>query len=296
MADLDTLRAFVLAVEQRGLAPAGRHLGVPASTVGRAIDRLEERVGVTLLHRSTRGVSPTELGRLYYEGLREVLSTLADLEERVRGLATDVGGRLRVTLPSVQDTPALLEQCIAAFAQGHPALRVDSYATNRHVDLVGEGFDVALRAGPIADESLRARRLFDVEWRLFASPSYLDSAGTIEAVDDLRARRCLAFGEGEGPLRWPLCGGGSFELEPAMRSNDMGLLKRSVLASGGVAFLPRAFLHRAVLDARVVEVLPERVARSESFYVVHPLARPVPSKVRAFVDFAVAFFEAIEMP
>lgn len=314
MKDLDPLRVFAEVVERGSFVAAGRTLGVPASTVSRTIDRIEKRLGAALLYRSTRSVQLTEIGQAYYEGIRTLLADERALEERIRGMSERLQGCLRISIPSVQDTAPLLERLIEEFAKQTPDLQVDTVATNRRVDLLSEAFDVALRAGPVGDDRLQARKLFSVEWRLLATPQYLEGKTPIGVEPALRphktaaststarsarkkietalaGHRCLAFTSEDGSVRWPLSVGGDVLVTPALRSNNLGIIRRALLGGQGIALVPVALFERERKAGDLVCVAEHLVLRCDYFYVVYPALRPLPAKTRAFVDFAVAFFK-----
>ncbi|MFT3769075.1 MAG: LysR family transcriptional regulator [Minicystis sp.] len=191
--NLDDLAVFVRVVEHGGFAGAARALGVPTSTVSRAIDRLEARAGVRLLHRTTRNMRPTSEGRDLHASVAPAVSTLRAAAQALEPSTRQPRGRLRVTAPG--DLCAnFLADAVVAFAERHPLVQLDFAVTSKHENLVAGGFDVAVRATvDLTDSSLVARKLGDLEHRLYASPRYLERHGAPATFRDLEAHHLVLF-------------------------------------------------------------------------------------------------------
>jgi DNA-binding transcriptional LysR family regulator len=302
--DLSRLDVFIAVAETASFSKAGNRMGVPKATVSRAVARLETALGQQLFYRTTRRVTLTRAGQSLYKraapsvaALRQVVSTFAAQQESVSGV-------LRVTAPN--DLGAFLADVSADFCARHPAVRLDLELTSRHVDLVAEGFDVALRAAAsLADSSLVARKLADVDLHLVAAPSYLARAGTPRTVRELDGRDAVQFHAFRGPLRLRATGRTAVaRLAGRVMADDLSFVRDAVRAGAGIGLLP-AFLVRADLAAgRLVRVLPRHTLPQAGLYLVHPAARHVPLKVIAFREvvlewvarhpFADAAWEALE--
>lgn len=198
--NLDDLAIFVRVVDWGGFASAAREMGVPTSTVSRAIARLESRAEVRLLHRTTRALRPTSEGRELHANAASAVATLRSAARALEPLTRKPKGRLRVTAPN-DLCSAFLADVIVSFAERYPLVNLDFSLTNQHTNLVDEGFDVAVRAtAHLGDSSLVARKLGELELRLYASPKYLDLRGAPTSAEDTRAARlCPVPGHGSGP-------------------------------------------------------------------------------------------------
>lgn len=294
--NLDDLAVFVRVVEHGGFAGAARALGVPTSTVSRAIERLEARGGVRLLHRTTRQVKPTGEGRDLYASAAPAVSTLRAAAQALEPATRQPRGRLRVTAAS--DLCAnFLADVVVAFAERHPLVQLDFTVTNKQVNLVEGGFDVAMRATvELADSSLVARKLGEIEHRLYASPRYLQRHGAPATWKDLADHQLVVFRGKDLARTWALhhvagaAGDVSVPVQGRMGGDDFTCVRALVAAGGGIGLLPHVNCAADEASGRLVRVLPDYHARGASLYVVYPSAKNVPARVTAFRDFVVAAF------
>ncbi|MFO0615625.1 MAG: LysR family transcriptional regulator [Polyangiaceae bacterium] len=232
------LQAFVKTVDERSLTRAAATLGAPRATLSRRLARLEERLGVRLLRRTTRSLALTDAGESFLRSARIALEALAGAEESVRREDGAIRGNLRVSAPPIS-APAF-HQFICDFADAHPEVRLEVHTSSRVVDLKRDGYDVAIRAGSELEPGLVARVLSRDPIRAVASPSYLASRGTPRAVKELRDHRLLlGFARGELPQsHWPRVGGGQIHVQGVFASNDIGLLAEAAVRGMGIALLP----------------------------------------------------------
>src|SRR5580765_1182617 len=189
---LDDIEALILAVERGSLTAAAAMLGSTPSAVSRAISRLEQRLGVQLLRRSTRHIGLTEAGEQYLEQSRHAFSLLDAAERALQGQRQRVAGRVRISAPTTYAHHRLPSR-LRDFAESHPQVDIELAISNRNVDLVAEGFDLAIRAGELPDSGLVARKLEDAAFYLVAAPAYLQRRGMPASVADLAAHDGLAF-------------------------------------------------------------------------------------------------------
>ena len=283
--DLSRIAVFIAVAETASFSAAGTRLGVPKATVSRAIARLERELGQQLFYRTTRRVALTRAGQALYKrasppvaALRQAVSALAAQQEHPSGV-------LRVTAPNDIGT-TLLADVATLFSARHPAVRLDIELTSRHVDLVAEGFDVALRAaGRLADSSLIARKLGVTDIQLFAAPSYLARRGTPRTVRQLEACELVQFRAFRGPLRLRSHGRSAVARLPVrIVADDLAFVRETVRAGAGVGLLPSFLVRGDVASGALVRVLPRHTVQPATLYLVHPAARHVPSKVIAFRD------------
>ncbi len=292
--DLNDLAVFVRVVDRGGFARAARELGVPTSTVSRTVARLEELVGTRLLHRTPRSVRVTTDGRELYESVAPAIATLQRAAHSVEPASRKPKGRLRITAPN-DIAHAFVAGVVVDFVERHPLVEVEMVATNRTVNLVDEGFDLALRAGKLADSSLVARKVGDSIMALYASPEYLQRHGTPGTVQELDQHRIAVFRAKGGDDEWTLRSSSS-EAHVAVHGrivgDDFSFLRGVVLSGGGIGLLPQIVCAEDEGEGRLVRVLPEYEMQSAAFLVVYPSARHVPARVTAFRDFVIASFAA----
>ncbi|WP_437486772.1 LysR family transcriptional regulator [Sorangium sp. So ce1014] len=287
--DLNRIAVFVRVVDEQGFTAAARVLGLPKSSVSRSVALLEQALGARLLHRSTRSVRLTEAGAAFYERASRGVASLEEAAAMAADLEAVVRGTIRITAP-VDVGVAMLEPAIARFVRRHPAVRIDVVLTGRVVDLVEEGFDLALRAGPLRDGSVIARRIGQVEVALYASPRYLERAGVPGSLGDLAAHRCVLFRATRGRAAWTLqgpAGDETVEVEGPLAVDELSFARRAVLAGVGIGLLPAVLCAREVARGRLVRVLPSHVASGAPLHLVYPSARYLPHRIAAFRDFLV---------
>lgn len=289
MIDLNALVLFAKVVEKQSFVGAARALGVPKSTVSRKVAELEERLGARLLVRTTRAVRLTEAGRSYYDRATRIVADAEEADALVRDAGETPVGHVRITT-----TMAFAERWVAPrmaeFHRQYPRVSVEVLATDRRVDLVGEGFDLAVRAGKLDDSSLIARRLGPAGLMVVASPAYVGARGVPRTVEDLRGHDCLLLGTGISGHQWRLSGPEgpvTVAVTGPLVANDIAILHRACVAGLGITRLPRFVIAEDLAAGRLVEVLPGTSPSDAGVYVVYPGGRQLPGKVRAFLDFFV---------
>jgi len=286
------LLAFVRAVEARSVSRAAAELGVPRATVGRRLARLEERLGVTLLRRSTRSQALTEAGETFYRQARIALDAVTAAEESVTQGDPRPRGTLRVTAPP--GVASALSGLVVEFAARYPSVRVQIDFSTRLVDLRREGYDVALRAAGELEPGLVARTLLRQTMIAVASPAYLAQHGAPRTVQDLRRHRCLTgFSRGELPQAAWRVRRRVVPVEAALSSNDLELLCEAAVAGVGIALLPDTLVRELVAEGALVRVLPSVLEGESRLAVVHPDREHLPAHVRAFIDELVAWSPAL---
>jgi DNA-binding transcriptional LysR family regulator len=288
--DLNDVATFVRVADGGGFTAAARALGVPKSTVSRSLARLERGLGVRLVHRTTRALALTAAGRAYYEGVRDAVMGVAEATADVVDLGKEPRGSIRVTAP-VDVGQTLLAAAVAGFVERFPEVRFEVTLTSRVVDLVAEGFDLAVRASPLRDSSLVARRLGAAGMGLFASPAYLRRRGAPKAVADLASHEFIRFRSTRGPLlletdtqKERLVTKGSIE------ADDLLFIRRLIEAGAGIGLLPLFLARRGIKGERdgLTRVLPAWMLRGPSLSLVAPSARLEPRRVKLFREFLLA--------
>src|SRR5271170_8150705 len=290
MDSLGSLNAFVRAAEARSFTVAGRQLGVSSSAIGKAVARMEERLRVRLLHRSTRSITLTAEGALFLERCRRIFSEIEAAEIELSQTHEAPRGTLRVGLPLVG---ILMMPTLVAFMRAYPEIILDLDFSDRVVDVIEEGFDAVVRFAHVADSRLMSRALGTYRRRLVAAPAYLAAKGVPLTPDDLKAHSCLhhKFPTSRKLERWPLRpehAGLEIEwprtavastIEPLICMAEQGM---------GIACLPDFAISRQLREGVLVAVLDEYSDRSGPLRVLWPSSRHLAPKLRVFVDFLAA--------
>lgn len=281
------MRAFVRVVEDGSFTAAARRLGLPKSSVSRSITALEKSLGVRLLQRTTRALHLTDAGQTWFAQVRPALTSLTDSAASVRELGAEPRGRVRVSCPP--DSHELLAGYVTRFMKKYPRVQLEVSFTARHVDLVAEGFDLAMRAGELKDSSLVVRRIHTTDLGLFAAPSYLKRRGTPKSVAALARHDCIAMSAPSGRAVWTLVGPSgepeSVELQCALTTDLVEFAGRAAVAGLGIALLPEVF---AGGSAQLQRVLPEYRRVGGSLSVVSPSRGFEPRAVTLFKEGLIA--------
>ncbi|WP_229008205.1 LysR family transcriptional regulator [Methylophilus sp. Leaf408] len=287
--DFNEAAVFVKVVQAGSFSAAARQLGLPTSTVSTRVARLEKRLGVTLLQRTTRRLHLTEAGTLYYEQASIGLGYLLEAEAALDAARLQPQGTLKVTAPADLGD-ALLAGLVKRVQTEYPDLVLEMLLTDRYVDLIAEGVDVAIRTGELRDSSLIAKSLGSIQWALFASPLYLQQAPALEAPPHLHAHTCLQFTP-IGREQWLLSNKQS-EISVPMSGrtlvNSIGVIKAMAENGQGVALLPTFICQHAQRSQQLVRLLPAWLGRADAVHLVYPQQRFMPPKLRAFIEVAVA--------
>ncbi|WP_053237082.1 LysR family transcriptional regulator [Sandaracinus amylolyticus] len=282
------LLTFVRVIDARSMTRAAAELGVPRATIGRRLARLEERLGVRLVRRTTRSLALTEPGERFYQHARRVLDVLGEAESSVRSDRATLSGSLRVSVPPMIDEDFFA--MLAGFAAAHPDVRPQVHFASVHVDLRRDGYDVALRAGSISEPGLVSRTLARMPVIAVASPRYLARHGTPRARRDLRRHRCLmGFERGDVPQsQWP-ASGGVMHVDGAFFSNEIRLLRAAAIRDLGIAMLPTTLVADDLARGALVRVLPGVLRGESRLALVYPERTLVPPQVRAFIEAVTAW-------
>jgi DNA-binding transcriptional LysR family regulator len=275
--------AFAAVVDAGSFSAAARKLGMPKSTVSRKVAELEERLGARLLHRTTRKSQLTDVGRTYYAYAARAVAEIEAGELAVKALEEAPRGRLRVTAPMNME---FLGPICAEYLARYPDVQLDLVCTDRVVALVEEGFDVAIRAGRLADSSLIARKLASWEGIVVASDSYIERRGAPASPKDIGDHDCIAFGAGSNPGRWQLTSGRELvELDVRGRiiANDFSVMEDAVAAGLGIALLPLFRCADALRAQRLRRVLSGWTGPAVPIYAVYPSTRHLSPKVTSFL-------------
>lgn len=277
--DLNRVRLFVRVVEAGSFTAAAAAAGLPKSSVSRSVSSLEHDLGVRLIQRTTRHLQVTEAGRAYFESVSRALAGIEEANTAVTEHKGAPRGTVRLTAPG-DIGHALLAPSLARFRSLYPEVLIDVSLTQRRVDLVHEGFDLALRVGELADTSLVARRAGVVRAALFASREYLAQRGTPRSVAELAQHDCLLFRSASGRAAWEMVGPAGMEraeVRGALSSDDHHMILEAAVEGQGIALLP-VILCRVAGD-RLERVLPQHATTGAVLSLLTPTVRFVPKRV-----------------
>ncbi|ALE56872.1 LysR family transcriptional regulator [Paraburkholderia graminis] len=283
---LDDMRIFVATVDAHNFTAAAKRLSLSKQFVSRRVMALEEALGVPLLVRNTRKLAVTELGQEFYERAKRILGEVEDAEQAMSLRRAGPRGLLRVSAP-MSFGMMHLSPLVADFLREHRDVRFDMELSDRTVDVVGEGFDMAVRIGVLPDSTLIAQKLFDVNLVACCSPRYLRRRGTPAAPADLARHSCLLYGHG-GVVAWEFAVDGalkSFEVQGPLRANNGDLIRDAAVAGLGIVRLPDFIVADALRSGELVTVLDEFLPSPTGVYAVYPQHRQSSLTIRAFVDF-----------
>lgn len=288
MIDLVNIRTFCRTIEEGNLTAAAKALHITKSVASRRIQALEDSLDVRLFTRTTRGVNPTDAGTLFYERGMKILADVDDARQLVKSGNDNLVGQLRVTAPrSFSDLN--LQEPLMAFASLHPKLSFDLHLSDQRVDVIGGGYDLALRIAPgLNDTSLIAKKLAAIHTLVVASPAYLEAYGTPSSPDDLKHHNCVFYANIAASEQWRFASAGS---DKAVRvsgslTTNSGIMQLAAVKAGiAIASLPKFFLHESLKSGEVVPIL-QNWQRPEAFlYGLYPERRLLPVKVRVLLDF-----------
>ncbi len=288
MRDLNEIQCFVRAVELKSLTAAAKALGLPKSSVSRKIKGLEERLGLTLLMRTTRALNLTDAGRHFFEKSALALREIETAEEALDGTRQVVEGTLRITGP-VEFATGPFNQLVSSFLRDHPRVKIDLLLTERVVDLIGEGFDLALRVGELDDSTLIAKKLRSLDAHIVASPAYLKDRGMPKSLADFEKHDCIGFTPGRDLMKWGLKGlTGKKEFTPKTRFSVNHLLsvKEAAVNGLGLALLPVYMTGEEIREKALKLVWETPSSSGNSVHLVYPGQKFLSPRMRAFIDYA----------
>lgn len=293
------MQTFARVAEARSFSEAARNMRMSPSTVSKLIARLEGRLGVRLLKRSTRHLTLTTEGQLYYERGLALIAELEDVEREVSQGAASTGGTVRVNA-SVALGVMGLEPLLPAFWAAYPRIVVDLSLSDELVDIYLDRTDVALRIGTLPNSGMMARRIGLAHRKIVASPEYLERHGTPTAASDLNAHQCLGFNFRRAAPVWPIRESGrviDHAAQGPLLANNGDTVRRLALAGAGLARLADFHVREDMAAGRLIEVLADVVAADEEpIHAVFPSNAQMPQRVRVFLDFVVPRLQAFIHP
>ncbi|MGR3616201.1 MAG: LysR family transcriptional regulator [Paracoccaceae bacterium] len=288
------MEAFANVVDQGGFTDAARKMGISKSAVSKHITNLEDRLGARLLNRTTRSVIPTDIGLVYYDRARQVLNDAGEADALIGSMQSEPTGSLKISVATdfgVRHMTPVLRDFLADF----PGIKLEVVLNNRCVELISEGFDMAVRIGDLDDSSLRARKLTETSRRILASPSYIQKNGLPETIQDLNKHTLLQYTNKACGNAWKLksATGQNHQIRTDARFavNDGQSLLNAAVEGIGLAYLPSYLYSDALKNGELVDVLPSLPDQRKGIYAVFPPGRFLQPKVRALIDFLAHSFD-----
>ena len=297
MDTLTRMRAFIDVVEAEGFSAAARKIGRSKALLSKYVRELEDELGALLLNRTTRQFSLTEAGHTYYKRASEIVREIDSLADTVRESSGDVRGRIKLSAPrTLGDAP--IGQSLIDFAVQYPEIVLEIHLDDRFVDLVEEGFDLAIRISRLENSSLIARRLAPFSVQVCASPELIAKRGKPTRPQDLAHLPCVIDTNGRWLSNWPFLGDDgetiSVSVSGPIEVNSPLASRAAALAGLGFAILPDFIAAPEIEAGKLVPLLTDRMLTGGGIFAVYPHRRYLPAKVRVFVDFLVQWFKANE--
>ena len=285
--DLNEIAIFVKVVEAGSFAKASAQLDMPKSTVSTKVSALEKRLGVTLIRRTTRKLFVTDAGLAYHQQCLQALNQLTLADEQVTQTQSTPQGLLRITAP-VELGGALLPSVIEQFQKLYPEVQLEIILSDRTVDLVADGIDLAIRAGDLKDSTLIAKKIGSVYFAPFASPKYIKANGEPKSPKELQSHQCLQFTP-LGSESWKLNGAKGSQTIPLTKKlmmNDLNLVKSLAVSGMGVALMPTFYCYAETGNKKLVRILEDWKSESRPVHFVYAHQAFVPKKLSAFLQVA----------
>lgn len=287
------MRVFAKVVEVGSFSGAARQLGISNALASKYIGQLEDRLDARLLNRTTRKVNPTEVGRAYYTRCVDIIERIDELEDAVQEQTGTPRGHLRIAGPRIIGEEVLAD-CVNDFLAHHDQITVDLALEERRVDIIAEGFDLAVRIGALEDSSLIARKIATYKYVLCASPDYLKAKGTPKHPNDLADHICIVNSAISPTNSWEFIIDDqrtSISVKPRARVNAARPIRSMVRSGHGIGLCLLPTVEADLAAGKVVRILQKFEAYDRGIFVIYPHSRHLAAKVRAFVDHAVVWFK-----
>ena len=287
MDKLNAISVFCKVIETQSFTQAANQQNISVAMASKLVSQLEEHLKTRLLQRTTRKIVPTEAGMLYYQRCQAILLDLSEADSSISNMATSLQGNLLISVP--RDFGLLyISPNLPKFIELHPNLHVEIEFEDKRVDLVAEGYDLALRIGYMQDSSLVARKISSSPMHFVASPSYLEARGIPLTPDDLEYHQGLLYKSSLNQVHWQSTKTNQiqrYKIQSKVVSNNGMALLEMTKAGLGISNSPSFFVKDALASGELVEILSEYKHKPLDIYVVYPNRRHLPAKVRAFIEF-----------
>lgn len=284
--DIVHMKTLIAVVEENGFTAAAARLGIAKSVCSRRITDLETDLGVQLVTRTTRSVMPTDLGREYYENCKDILNRIDAATEAAKGANSSISGRLRLSVP-INYTFSVLAPKLDAFSLKHSDVALDLHLSDQRVDIISEGFDAAIRVGPLEDSGLFARKIGTTSSHAYAAPAYLDEFGMPRDFDDLSEHKCIRYSNLSSGSEWVATQNGKEirkRVSGHFSSNSGTYNKRIAIAGRGIAVLPNFIVSDAIESGQLVPLFPDIKFEELDVNILYPNKVNMPASLRALIN------------
>lgn len=283
----DDFLIFYHLIEQGSFSKAADQVGLTKSVISKRITRLEQDLGVQLIYRTTRKLTLTEAGEIFYRHAREISNSVHNAEQELQGLDETLSGTIKITVPTISGE-LILPQAIADFSKKYPNIHVHMDLDNRFVDLISEGYDMAIRTGILPDSSYIARRLLDVHWVICAAPEYLSTRDVPQTPQELLEHNCLGYSYQEtGAFDWLFKDKKdtyTINVSGNFCTNNASALRKAALYGQGLVYVPRVLVAEDLASGELVQVLEDKVGKCLGIYAVYPYTKHLPSKNKLLIE------------
>lgn len=287
MRNTDDFLIFFHLIEQGSFSKAAEQVGLTKSVVSKRITRLERELGVQLIYRTTRKLTITEAGEVFYNHAREIYHSVQSAEEAMIGLGESIAGTIRITVPTISGE-LILPRAISEFSLKYPDIHIYMDLDNRFVDIVEEGFDLAIRTGVLEDSSYIARKLVNAHWIICGAPAYFARYGIPKEASELPHHNCLSYSHQEtGAKEWLFKGHNkpyTIKVNGNFTTNNASALRRAALFGLGLVYVPKVLVADDLQAGTLIDVLQDQVAKCLGIYAIYPYTRHQPIKVKLFIE------------
>ena len=281
------LTLFVNVADAGSFNKAAQYAGLSTPALSKRISKLEQDLGVQLIHRTTRRLSLTEAGESLYVHAKNIEGQVSDAVASVSAFSQGLSGSIKISVPTISGE-LLLAEAIAEFCQQYPNITVDMRLENDFVDLVAEGLDLAIRTGKLEDSSMIAKPLIQSNWVVCCSPNYLKKHGDISSLDALKDHNCLAYTyQAQGSFDWRFTKNSieeSVRISGSFATNNAQALRKAALSGFGIVYVPRCCVYEDLQQGKLVAILPEFQPRRLGVYAIYPFTKYLPEKLRLLIE------------
>ena len=294
MRSTDDYLIFYHLIEQGSFSKAADIVGLTKSVVSKHMTRLEQELGVQLIYRTTRKLTLTEAGKVFFEHAQSIYQSVQHAEVAMNGLGDSLSGSIRISVPTISGE-LILSEAIADFSEKYPDIHIHMDLDNNFVDLIEDGFDLAIRTGALQDSSYIARRLVEAQWVICAAPSYLGKRGTPKKPTDLEKHNCLAYSYQEtGANDWLFRSGEevyTLKVKGNFSTNNAAALRKAALFNLGLIYVPKVLVAEDLAAGNLVEVLQNQVGKSLGIYAIYPYTKLQPAKVKLLIEHIYQYYQ-----
>lgn len=287
MINAHELSLFALVVEAQSFSKAAQLAGISSAALSKKISHLEEELEVQLLYRTTRQLSLTEAGEIFYEHAKSIKTQVNDAISEVTNFSTGLTGTIKMTVPTISGE-GILAAAVADFCQLHPNLSVEMRLENRFIDLIKEGQDLAIRTGELTDSSLIAKILIKSNWVVCCSPKYIEKFGEPLEIEELKMHNCFAYtNQAKGGSDWHFTRGDrkmSVRIKGNFSTNNSEGLRKAALRDHGIVYVPRFSVYDDLQAGKLIPLLNNYTPRSLGIYAVYPYSKHLSPKMKLLIE------------